>query len=198
MLAVHWTPVSKTKSILKNGITKSKKGLYCFPLTGLKSLDRWWIYFFNQCGARQRKKYNGIVFRLKQEDLPAYFGRWIGATNRDDFKKEITNLKTLGTEFRQTILWQLGEELARQLNLSSNLYDHKKQTELFLRLAELEIQKSPKALTQKTADIDFMTFALEDYQIVLTNSISSDRILKVLPQGDEFGRVTKLRKKYGT
>ena len=132
------------------------------------------------------------------KDLPAYFGRWIGATNRDDFKKEITNLKTLGTEFRQTILWQHGEELARQLNLSSNLYDHKKQTELFLRLAELEIQKSPKALTQKTADIDFMTFALEDYQIVLTNSISSDRILKVLPQGDEFGRVTKLRKKYGT
>ena len=198
MLAVHWTPVSKTKSILKNGITKSKKGLYCFPLTGLKSLDRWWIYFFNQCGARQRKKYNGIVFRVKQEDLPAYFGHWIGATNRDDFKKEITNLKTLGTEFRQTVLWRLGEEIARKSNLGSDLYDHEKQTELFLRLAELEIQKSPKALTQKTTDIDFMTFALEDYQIVLTNSISSDRILKVLPQGDEFGRVTRLRKKYGT
>jgi len=74
MLAVHWTPVSKTKSILKNGISKSKKGLYCFPLTGLKSLDRWWIHFFNQCGARQRKKYNGVVFRLKQSDMPAYFG----------------------------------------------------------------------------------------------------------------------------
>ncbi len=130
--------------------------------------------------------------------MPAYFGHWIGATNRDDFKKEITNLKTLGTEFRQTVLWRLGEELARKSNLGNDIYDHEKQTELFLKLAELEIQKSPKTLTEKTADIDFMTFALEDYQIVLTKSISSDRILKVLPQGDEFGRVTRLRKKYGT
>lgn len=198
MLAVHWTPVSKTKSVLKNGITKSKKGLFCFPLTGLKSLDRWWIYFFNQCGVRQRKKYNGLVFRLKQEDLPAYFGPGMGATNRHDFKKEITNLKTLGIVFRQTILWRLGEELARKSNLNSDLYDHEKQTELFLRLAQLEIQKSPKALIQKTTDLDFMTYTLEDYQIVLTNSISSDRILKVLPQGDEFGGVIRLRKKYST
>jgi len=197
MLAVHWTPVSKTKTILKNGITKSKKGLYCFPLTGLKSLDRWWIYFFNQCGVRERKKYNGIIFRLKQEDMPAYFGHWIGATSRDDFKKGITSLKELGAEFRQTILWRLGEELAKKSNLDA-IYNHEKQSELFLKLAELEIQKSPKALTEKTADLDFMTFALEDYQIVLTNSISSNRILKVLSQGDEFGRVTRLRKKYGT
>ncbi len=198
MLAVHWTPVSKTKTIFKNGITKSKKGLYCFPLTGLKSLDRWWIYFFNQCGVRERKKYNGIVFRLKQDDMPAYFGHWIGATKRDDFKKEITNLKTLGIEFRQTVLLRLGEELARKSNFGSDIYDHEKKTELFLKLAELEIQKSPKALSEKTADIDFMTFALEDYQIVLTKSISSDRILKVLPQGDEFGQVIRQRKKYGT
>jgi hypothetical protein len=97
MLAVHWTPVNNTKTILKNGITKSKKGLYCFPLTGHKSLDRWWINFFNQCGVRHKKKYNGIVFRLKQQDLPAYFGHWIGATNKDDFKKEITNIKTLNS-----------------------------------------------------------------------------------------------------
>jgi hypothetical protein len=198
MLAVHWTPVSKTKTIFKNGITKSKKGLYCFPLTGIKSLDRWWIYFFNQCGVRQRKKYNGIVFRLKQEDMPAYFGHWIGATNRDDFKKEITNLKTLGKEFRKTVLWRLGEELARKSNLDNGISDYEKQTELYLELAELEVQKSSKILTEKTADLDFMTFALEDYQIVLTNSISADRILKVLPQGDEFGRVRRLRKKYST
>ena len=93
MLTVHWTPVSKKKNILKNGITKSKKGLYCSPLTGHKALDKWWVYFFNQCGARQRKKYNGIVFRIRQQDLPAYFGHWIGATNRDNFNKEITRLR---------------------------------------------------------------------------------------------------------
>ena len=115
-----------------------------------------------------------------------------------NFKKEITSLKTLGTEFRQAVLIRLGEEIARNLDLGGDIYDHKKKTELFLKLAQFEVQKSPKTLTEKTNDIDFMTFVLEDYQIVLTNSISSDRILNVLPQGDEFGRVTRLREKYGT
>lgn len=196
MLAVHWTPVSKTKTILKNGITKPKRGLYCFPLTGLKSLDRWWVHFFNQCGVRQRRKYNGIVFKLKQEDMPAYFGHWIGATNKDDFKKEITDLKTLEGEFRQTILWRLGEELAWKSNLNDLSLNYEEQNALYIKLAELEIGKSPKALTEKKADHNFMAFAFEDYQIVLTTSISKDRILKVLPQGDEFRRVLKQKKKY--
>ena len=198
MLAVHWTPVSRTKNILKNGITKSKKGLYCFPLTGHKSLDRWWLYFFNQCGVRQRKKYNGIVFRIKQQDLPAYFGHWIGATNRDTFKKEIAAVKQLGTEFKETIIWRLGEMIAQQANLDTDIYDYEKRNELYLKLAEQEINTSPKALVEKLNDLDFMTFALEDYQVVLTHSIPADRIVKLIPQGDEFGRVQRLKKKYGT
>ena len=39
-----------------------------------------------------------------------------------------------------------------------------------------------------------MSFTFEDYQIVLSNSISSDRILKVLSQGNEFGKVLKQQK----
>ncbi|MBS1752803.1 MAG: hypothetical protein IT212_10810 [Bacteroidia bacterium] len=198
MLAVHWTPVSKTKNILNNGITKSKKGLYCFPLTGHKSLDRWWLYFFNQCGVRQRKKYNGIVFRIKQQDLPAYFGHWIGATNRDTFKKEITTVKQLGKEFKETIIWRLGEMIAQQANLGTDIYDYEKRNELYFKLAEQEINKSPRALADKLNDLDFMTFALKDYQVVLTHSIPADRIVKLIPQGDEFGRVQRLKKKYGT
>lgn len=198
MLAVHWTPVSKTKNILKNGITKSKKGLYCFPLTGHKALDRWWLYFFNQCGNSQRKKYNGIVFRIKQQDLPAYYGHWIGATNRDNFKKEITSVKQLGAEFQGNIMFRLGELLAQQSDLGSEIYDNDKRTEFYLRLAEQEISNSPNALNDKFNDLDFMTFALEDYQIVLTSSIPADRIIKLIPQGDEFGRVRRLKKKYGT
>lgn len=198
MLAVHWTPVSKTKNILKNGIKKSKKGLYCFPLTGHKSLDRWWIYFFNQCGVRQRKKYNGIVFRIKQNDLPAYFGHWIGATNKDNLKKEITNLKELGKEFKETIIWRLGEELASNENIGNDISDHEKRTELYLQLVENELEKNPSVLTDKLNDLDFMTYSLEDYQIVLSNSISADRIIKLIPQGDEFGRIKRLNKKYGT
>ncbi len=198
MLAVHWTPVNKTKSILKNGITKSKKGLYCFPLTGHKALDQWWIYFFNQCRVRQRKQYNGIVFRVKQTDLPAYFGHWVGATTRDTFEKEITTVKQLGIEYRGVILWRLGELLGYQVDLDKGLSDIKNHTDLYLELAEKEILKSTKALSEKMNDLNFMMYALEDYQIVLSKSIPAERIIKVIPQGDEFGRVTRLRKKYGT
>ncbi len=198
MLAVHWTPVSKTKNILKYGITKSKKGLYCFPLTGHKALDRWWLYFFNQCRARQRKKYNGIVFRIEQQDLPAYFGNYRGATNYDVFKKEITTIKQLGLEFKRIMTWRLGEILAQKTNLGNDIFDHDKQTELYLRLAEQEITKSPKALTENLNDLNFMTYALEDYQVVLTHSIPANRIVKLIPQGDEFGRVQRLKKKYST
>ncbi|HEY1202056.1 MAG TPA: hypothetical protein VGE79_13785, partial [Niastella sp.] len=152
---------------------------------------------FNQCGIRQRKQYNGIVFRIKQQDLPAYFGHWIGATNRDTFKKEITTVKQLGAEFKEMIIWRLGEMLAQQSNLDKHIYDDVERTALYLRLAEEELAKSPKALTNKLNDLNFMTFALEDCQIVLTNSIPADRIIKLIPQGDEFGRVQRLKKKYG-
>jgi hypothetical protein len=53
-------------------------------------------------------------------------------------------------------------------------------------------------LNEKLNDLDFMTFAFEDYQIVLTNSIPADRIIKLIPQGDEFGRVKRLKKKHST
>lgn len=194
MLAVHWTPVSNTKGILKNGITKSKKGLFCFPLTGHKSLDRWWLYFFNQCGVRARKQYNGIVFRLKQQDMPAYFGHWIGATNKSDFKKEITDLKTLGLEFREVITWRLGEEIARNSGLDKGIYEFEKINELYMGLADTEIKNHPNVLIEKMNSLDFMSYAFEDYQVVLSNSIAPDRIIKVIPQGNEFGRILKQKK----
>jgi hypothetical protein len=88
----------------------------------------------------------------------------------------------------------MGEEIARKSNLDHGIYDHEKITELYLSLAEKEITKRPKALTERMNSLSFMTFAFEDYQIVLSNSISSDRILKVIPQGNEFGRVLKRQK----
>jgi hypothetical protein len=208
MLAVHWTPVKHTKTILKNGIRKSKNGLFCFPLTGLKSVDRWWIYFFNQCGVRQRKKYNGIVFRITKKDLPAYFGHWgCGPNIGLDFKgidgdqKEIIDLKFFGKQYRKAVLFRLGELIARSKSrdfLSWYSWYSKEGDELFLRLAETELQNNPKALTERLNSIDFMSHSLSDYQIVLSNSIPADRIIKVIPQGDEFGRVLRQRKKYGS
>lgn len=194
MLAVHWTPVKNTGRILKNGITKSPNGVYCFPLTGHKSLDRWWLLFFNQRGVRQRQQYNGIVFRLQQQDMPAYFGYWVGASSKCDFDKEITDLKNIGQQFRETILFRLGERLAWASGLDNGIYDPKKLDELYIRLAETEIEKNPKALMEKMNSADFMAYTFEDYQIVLSNSIPASRIIKVLPQGNEFGRVLKQQK----
>ena len=196
MLAVHWTPVNETKKILKNGIRKSKKGLFCFPLTGHKHLDKWWVNFFNQSRARHRKKYNGIIFRIEKGDLPAYLGHWIGATNRDDFKKEITDLKSFGKQYREILLWRMGEEIARANNLDNGIYDFKIYDKLYSELADKEIMNDASALTKRFNSIDFMSYSLDDYQIVLSRSISADRIIKVIPQGNEFGRVLRQKKKY--
>jgi len=189
MLAVHWAPVSKTKNILKNGITKSHNGLYCFPLTGHKAVDRWWVTFFNYSTSRERKKYNGIVFRIKKEDLPAYFGYWMGATTRDIYKKKIITLKELEIKFRETLLWRLGEHIAWAEGVG-----HCGDVD-YMKLAMERMIKEPKALTELMMEPDFMRYSLEDYQIVLSHSISADRIIKVLPKESEFGKVKRLQKK---
>ena len=80
MLAIHWSPVNNTKRILKNGISKSKNGLYCFPLTGHKNIDHWWVKTFKTCRKGSRVQYNGFIFRIEQNDMPAYFGHWFGHT----------------------------------------------------------------------------------------------------------------------
>jgi hypothetical protein len=85
MLAIHWSPVKNTKNILKNGISKSKTGLYCFPLTGDYSMDKWWVSILR----RGRKQYNGFVFKIENGDLLAVFEDWIGHTIQDTFKMEM-------------------------------------------------------------------------------------------------------------
>lgn len=193
MLAVHWAPVSKTKSILKNGITKSGNGLYCFPLTGHKALDRWWVTFFNYNTARERKKYNGIVFRIKKEDLPAYFNYWMGATTRDKYEKPIKSIKELESILREMVIWRIGADLAWKSDRES--INHPDVIDRFSELAENAIKKSGKVLTEYMSDPSFMNYTLEDFQIVLSHSISPDRIIKVLTKESESGRVKRLRKK---
>jgi hypothetical protein len=188
MLAIHWTPVNNTKSILKNGIRKSKTGLYCFPLTGHKLLDKWWINFFNQCHVRARKKYNGIVFRIVQEDLPASFGHWVGKGLTHP-ENSITDLKKFESEYRETIIWRIGEQIAADKSL-----EDWKNHDQFTPLAEAALKSDPGILHDHMRSYNFMCFTFEDYEIALSRSISADRIIKVLPQGNEFGRVLKRQK----
>ena len=188
MIAIHWPPVKNTKNILKNGISKSKNGLFCFPVTGDKVLDKWWVNFFNQSRARYRKKYNGFLFRIKEHDMPAYFGHWISATTKIKFDKKIKTTKQLGEEFKQTILWRLGEEIARKNHLGTDIYDWNESEKLYLKLAYENLIKEPKHFLN---DKDLLSYALEDYQIILSNPISPKRILKIIPQGNEFGKTLR-------
>jgi hypothetical protein len=112
-------------------------------------------------------------------------------------RSQTLKLLTLEAEFRHALLWRLGEESAMRLNLGNEIYDHERQTELFLKLAEKEIQQSPITMTERLNDLNFMTNAFGDYQIVLSKSIPPERIIKLLPQGAEFGRVIRRRKKDG-
>lgn len=188
MLAIHWSPVSNTKSILKNGIRKSKTGLYCFPLTGHRQLDRWWLKFLNK-GTRGRKTYNGFLFRLQQSDFPAYFGYWQSATTKDSFIKEIQSLKDLQIQYKDIMLFRLGECI--------NLGGQPRSYESYISIAEEAITSNPSLLSEKMNCPAFMNYTLEEYQIVLSKSISPERILRILPQHDEFGRIIR-RKKDGS
>jgi hypothetical protein len=183
MLAIHWTTVQHTKHILKNGITKSKNGLYCFPLTGHPSIDKWWVHFFNQCAGRHKKSYHGIIFRIAEDDLPAYFGHWIGATTTDTFTKPIQTLSALGEQYRKNLLWRIGESIA----MSSGMQE-KGNPESYLDIGEKALSEKDGVLTNYFNDRDFMQYTLEDYQIVLSHSIPAKRIIRVIPQGNDFAK----------
>ncbi|WP_418026450.1 hypothetical protein [Paenibacillus sp. JJ1722] len=90
MLVVHWSPVNYSKNILKNGIRKSRNGVYCFPLTGHIALDRWWMKALKRF-RKDGKKYNGFVFRVEESDFPAYFGHFIGHMTSDRSEKTYKN-----------------------------------------------------------------------------------------------------------
>jgi hypothetical protein len=192
MLAIHWSPVSNTKKILKNGITKSKNGVYCFPLTGHREIDAWWVKAFNQYKFRRhRKTYNGFIFRISQEYLPAYFGHWIGATSKDVFDKKIVELSDLELAFRNTLVWRIGERLS---NYPMPSLDH----DVVIKLSEEELKRNPRMYSDTLNDLDFMRYIFEDYQIVLENSIPPDKIIKIVSARNEFGKVLYKHKKYSS
>ncbi|GIP18163.1 hypothetical protein J40TS1_38050 [Paenibacillus montaniterrae] len=188
MLVVHWSPVNNSKNILKNGINKNQNGVYCFPITGHFSIDKWWMKALKRY-RKDGKKYNGFVFRLKEQDLPAYFGHFIGTTTKDKFEKPIKTLYDLGKEIQNTIIWRIGESTLQSTSerLRNDLD--------YIQLGREELQKRPKLYTETLNDAAIMEYILEDYQIVISKSIESSRIIRVIPPTREFGRVLYKNKK---
>ena len=287
MLVIHWSAVKNTKKILKNGITKSKNGLYCFPLTGNKKLDHWWVTAFNQYGYRKhRAQYNGFIFKIEKEDMPACFGHAYGHTTRDTFKMEITDLKELELHYQKRVFHKIGERLVKRnyseseefkkiINIidkmneekviphsdlikypflmyllaiespyrktyslrytighsvhelhssgcsflgkdgrintdpqlllddsfsnwleSKSIYEFDDLIDLFIETAKLEVNENTKTNIISENNDELLNNAFCDWQIILSRSVSPDRIKKIVSSGDEFGKIIHSKKKY--
>ena len=66
---------------------------------------------------------------------------------------------------------------------------------IFLQLGKEEMKKNPEIYKETLTDAVFMEYILEDCQIVLTKSINANRIIRVIPPAEEFGRVLYKSKK---
>ncbi|NBD25409.1 hypothetical protein GT019_16120 [Paenibacillus sp. T1] len=137
---------------------------------------------------RDGKRYNGFVFRIEEQDLPAYFGHFMGATTRDTFEKPINSLADLGKELQDTIIWRIGERSIWNTGEWRHDLD-------CLAIGREELQKRPGLYKETLTDAALMEYILEDNQIVLSQSIAANRIIRVIPPGEEFGRVLYKNKK---
>lgn len=172
MLAIHWSPVKNTKRILRNGIRKSKRGLFCFPLTGHHDLDRWWVQAFRRW--RSRTQYNGFVFRITQDDLPARFSSWV--VDAFGLAEPIESLDRLEEEYRKTILWRIGEAHSTSRD------------EDYFVLGTQIVRQDPKLHARLREDPDWMRWVFEDYQIILSHSIDRKRIIRTVSGTQKSGR----------
>ena len=176
MLVVHWSPVKNTKKILRLGITASKDSAsHFFPLTGHRSVDRWWAQAFRSW--RPRTQYNGFVVRLTDEDMPATFCHWIiWAINNGKDIPMFNSIKALSEEYRRTIIWRIGETFAKD--------DSADYTELGRQI----IESDPDTYNRLRADPNWMSWVFEDYEIKVFRSIPASRIQRTLAGSNDSGR----------
>jgi hypothetical protein len=185
MLAVHWSPVKNTTDILHNGIRKSKSGVFCFPLTGQPSVDKWWANSFRQW--RPRTSYNGFVFRITEDDLPAAFSHWLHGS--DD--KPLTSIAQIKAEFESAIMYRIGER-----HFGYSLEADVKHGDEYERVGREIVARNPQCyLEALDGDADFLGYVFEDYQIVLSRSISPRRISHIMSGGNDYGRNIARKKK---
>lgn len=117
MLVIHWTEHKNIKDIKANGLRPSvrifisdngsgskteikDKGIWCYPFTRNKTLNNQWKRNLKIWEGRL-SNFNGVVFRLTDEDFPLYAGIFMATAfdkeytlmqSMDDFKKKITKI----------------------------------------------------------------------------------------------------------
>jgi hypothetical protein len=110
----------------------------------------------------------------------------------DSFEMPIKTVDQLENAVKNSILWRIGE----RINGYGDILQHQLASDKFLDVAKEEVQKNPKLYNNVLEDAGFMGFIFEDLQIVLSSSISAERIMKVVSARDEFGKVLHKKKRY--
>lgn len=174
MLAVHWSPIENTRRILRHGVRRSKSGLFCFPLTGQPDVDSRWRSAFQQW--YRINDYNGFVFRVTRQDLPAAFGHWA----HDADIKPLTSLAQIEAEFENTILFRIGER-----HFDYSIEAHVKYGHQFEQIGREIVARQPNLYREILhGDSEFLQYVFEDYQLVLSHSIAPKRIIQIVINGN--------------
>ncbi len=176
MLVVHWSPVKNTKVIRRNGITAGKHSAsHFFPLTGHRSVDRWWAQAFRSW--RPRTQYNEFVVRLTDEDMPATFCHWIQwAIDTGKEPPMHDTIDELTEEYRNTILWRIGEAVAKGGSKD------------YIELGRRVVESDQSALNRLRAGPNWMAWVFADYEIKVFRSIPPCRIQRTLAGSNSSGR----------
>jgi hypothetical protein len=175
VLVVHWSPVGNTKRILRRGIRKGWRGLFCFPITGIPTVDRWWPRLFRHY--QSHTSYNGFVFRLVDEDLPAYFGPW--PPGNDEY---VHSLAQLEAAVRNTLIQTFGTAAG---SIPPGVDSLAETTGISI--------PDDRTLARLRSNPKFVNWVWREHEIVISRSVSPDRILRVIPGSQLSGRRRRMK-----
>jgi hypothetical protein len=177
MLVVHWSPVKNTRRILRTGTHKGRAGVFCFPLTGFFALDHWWADCLYAAGVRTH--FNGFVFRLVAADLPALYGDCVHRIHPDRHgpPRCYETLRALETAIREDIAGRIATD-------STISTPNEAEIEKLTR----ELLRSPARICAFQRDAGQMEYLLGHHEIVLSRSITPDRIIRVVSGSARSGR----------
>ena len=205
MKVIHWTPLENKDSILKNGIQIQDTRIACSILTPFDNLNRWWLDFsLLETG----KEYIGVVFELAASDFPLIHDHWVISTYQeidDNFETifrrrfrldemERSNpsglfesIEALKDAYKKSIVFRIGEAVKEHTLVLQEDGTYGYDTVEIIETGYEEIKKDPqKAFQEFFDDPEFMEFVFEDYQVLLYNDISPERIEKVINAEDSY------------
>jgi hypothetical protein len=66
---------------------------------------------------------------------------------------------------------------------------------MYLEIAKAEVENNPDLFTESSNNTGFLEKTFSDWQIILSRTVSPNRILKVVSDRNEYGKVLYKQKK---